>query len=333
MTKAFVVGHPIRHSRSPLIHGHWLRHYGIDGSYERIDVAPVNFADFLRRFPADGYAGGNVTIPHKEAAYAGVERRTVRAQRLKAVNTLWLENGVLWGDNTDVLGFMAHLDASLGKSWERDVDTALVLGAGGAARAIVAGLQDRPLKRILVANRSRGKAEDLIRDLGNRYTSTTQPHPEERSVPKDEASPEITGPSFERPAARAPQDEGEGVRTSAARSGGQAVLEAIAWEDLGPALAGSRLIVNTTSLGMAGQPPLLLDLDGAPPDAVVADIVYVPLRTPLLAAAEERGLRCVDGLGMLLHQAAPGFERWFGVAPEVTPDLRALIAADIQGGS
>ena len=282
MTKAFIVGHPVKHSRSPLIHGHWLKRYGLDGSYERIDVAPVNFADFLRSFERDGFAGGNVTIPHKEAAFAGASRRTARAERLKAVNTLWFEDGVLWGDNTDVIGFMAHLDRSLGTSWERDVDTALIIGAGGAARAVVAGLQDRPLKRIMVANRTGPKAGELVHDL---------------------------------------------------KGSGPAALEAVAWEELGPALARSGLIVNTTSLGMVGQPPLLLDLDGAPADAVVADIVYVPLKTPLLAAAEARGMRIVDGLGMLLHQAAPGFERWFGVAPEVTPELRALIVADIEGGS
>ena len=282
MTKTFIVGHPVKHSRSPLIHGHWLKRYGLDGSYERIDVAPVNFADFLRSFERDGFAGGNVTIPHKEMAFLGVARRTEQAERVGAVNTLWIEDGVLWGDNTDVIGFMAHLDRSLGTSWERDVDTALIIGAGGAARAVVAGLQDRPLKRIVVANRTGPKAGELVHDL---------------------------------------------------KGSGPAALEAVAWEEIGPALAWSGLIVNTTSLGMVGQPPLLLDLDGAPADAVVADIVYVPLKTPLLAAAEARGMRIVDGLGMLLHQAAPGFERWFGVAPEVTPELRALIVADIEGRS
>src|SRR3712207_5320910 len=129
MTKAFVVGHPIKHSRSPLIHGHWLKTYGIEGSYERIDVEPVNFGSFLQGFHAQGFAGGNVTLPHKEAAFAGVARRTGRAERLRAVNTLWVENGVLWGDNTDVLGFMANLDGSLGAGWEQAVETALVLGA------------------------------------------------------------------------------------------------------------------------------------------------------------------------------------------------------------
>ena len=279
MTKAFVVGHPIAHSRSPLIHGHWLREHGIDGSYERIDVPPSEFAAFLRGFAGRGFAGGNVTIPHKEAAFAAVDRRTARAQRLRAVNTVWTEDGVLWGDNTDVIGFMAHLDQSLGPDWDSATGTALVIGAGGAARAILAGLAERPLDRILVANRSAAKAEDLVRDM-------TSPGPRLAPVP---------------------------------------------WQDLNRAAGEARLIVNATSLGMAGQPPLTLDLAGARPDAVVADIVYVPLRTPLLAAAEARGLTIVDGLGMLLHQAVPGFRRWFGIEPAVTPALRDLIAADIGG--
>jgi shikimate dehydrogenase len=280
VTKAFITGHPVKHSRSPLIHGYWLKRYGIEGSYERIDVAPGDFGDFLKGFRDRGFAGGNVTIPHKEAAFAGVDRRTERAERLGAVNTLWSENGILWGDNTDVLGFMAHLDESLGTGWEQAVDTALVLGAGGAARAVAAGLQDRPLKRIFVANRTLSKAEDLVRDL---------------------------------------------------RPGSPVALETSAWEALGRVVPHAQLIVNTTSLGMTGQPPLTLDLTRASRTAVVADIVYVPLQTPLLAAAAAQDLRTVDGLGMLLHQAVPGFQRWFGVRPEVTPELRALILADIEG--
>ncbi|MGO4570773.1 shikimate dehydrogenase [Microvirga sp. 2TAF3] len=278
MTKAFVVGHPIKHSRSPLIHGHWLKQHGLAGSYERIDVAPADFPEFLKTFAARGFAGGNVTIPHKETAYLNVDRRTAKAERLKAVNTLWIEDGLVWGDNTDVVGFMSHLDRSLGKSWEQAVETALVIGAGGAARAIVAGLQDRPIGRIFVANRTLSKATELVRDLA-----------------------------------------------------GGGMLEVLPWEEIGGAIAKAGLIVNTTSLGMAGQPALDLELAGARSDAVVADIVYVPLKTPLLAAAEARHLRIVDGLGMLLHQAVPGFSRWFGVTPDVTPELRALIVADIEG--
>jgi shikimate dehydrogenase len=280
MTKAFVVGHPIGHSRSPLIHGHWLEEHGIDGSYERLDVPPSEFGAFLRDFASLGFAGGNVTIPHKEAAFAAVDRRTARAERMRAVNTVWTEDGAVWGDNTDVIGFMAHLEASLGRDWDSHVGSALVVGAGGAARAVVAGLTDRRLARILVANRTGAKADELVRDM-------------------------------------APDDP--------------ARLGAVPWEERDRAVAEAGLIVNTTSLGMAGQPPLALDLAGARRDAVVADIVYVPLRTPLLAAAEARGLTIVDGLGMLLHQAVPGFRRWFGIEPAVTPALRDLIATDIGG--
>jgi shikimate dehydrogenase len=277
MTRAFVVGHPIAHSRSPLIHAHWLERYRLPGTYERVDVPPEGFAGFLRSFAGQGFAGGNVTIPHKEAAFSGVDRRTARAERLRAVNTLWVEDGAIWGDNTDILGFVAHLDQSLGRGWERGVETALVIGAGGAARAVAAGLLDRAVARVLIANRTPEKSRDLAADL---------------------ADPRVVPLPF------------------------GAIPDAV---------AGAGLVVNTTSLGMAGQPPLDLDLAGAGDRTVVADVVYVPLTTPLLAAAAGRGMRTVDGLGMLLHQAAPGFARWFGVTPEVTPALRDIIAADIEG--
>jgi shikimate dehydrogenase len=273
--KAFVVGHPIKHSRSPLIHGHWLEEHGLQGSYERVDVAPRDFASFMRRFPEEGFRGGNVTVPHKEAAFRLVDTPTDRARRLEAVNTLWLEDGRIRGDNTDVLGFIASLDQTLGRGWDKAARTALVLGAGGAARAVVAGLLDRGLNRILIVNRTQARAQSV-----------------------------------------AAFDPGR--------------IETRAWADLESTLPGADLIVNTTSLGMAGEPPLDLDLAGLPRHAVVADIVYVPLETPLLAAARRRGLRAVDGLGMLLHQAVPGFSHWFGVTPHVTPDLRARIVADIE---
>jgi shikimate dehydrogenase len=280
MTKAFVVGHPIKHSRSPLIHGYWLRQHGLDGSYERIDVAPDDFDKFLRSFRALGFSGGNVTIPHKEAAFAAVDRRTGRAERVGAVNTIWFEDTVLWGDNTDVAGFVDNLDANLGTGWAQTVGTVLVIGAGGAARAVIAGLQDRAFERIVVVNRTPAKAHELVAALSR-----------------------PDGPPLE----------------VASFAEGQDLV----------GLAG--LIVNTTSLGMEGQPALDLDLAEARADAIVTDIVYVPLKTPLLRAAESRGLRTVTGLGMLLHQAVPGFARWFGVTPVVTPELEALIIKDIEG--
>ncbi|MDQ4134710.1 MAG: shikimate dehydrogenase, partial [Pseudomonadota bacterium] len=183
-------------------------------------------------------------------------------------------------DNTDVTGFMSHLDRSLGADWDRDVGTALVIGAGGAARAVVAGLLDRSLDRVLIANRT----HDRTREIAEAFAEAGRP----RIVP-------------------------------------------LAWDAVASALEDVELLVNTTSLGMAGHPPLALDLAPLPPWAAVADIVYVPLETPLLAAARARGLRTVDGLGMLLHQAVPGFARWFGIMPEVTPELRALVVADIEG--
>lgn len=275
--KAFVVGHPIEHSRSPLIHGYWLRRHGIDGAYDRVDVAPQRFAAFLNSLSDEGYRGGNVTIPHKEAAYRIAGELTDRARRLEAVNTLWLERGRLHGDNTDTLGYVAHLDQTLGPGWEQGIARALVLGAGGAARAVTAGLLDRGIADVVVANRTLARAEELV-----------------GLAPKRVA--------------------------------------AVRWSDVSAQLPTTNLLVNTTSLGMAGQPALDLDLRPLPTDAVVSDIVYVPLETPLLRDARQRGLRTVDGLGMLLHQAVPGFERWFGVRPEVTAELRALIVADIEGG-
>ncbi|MFY9291095.1 MAG: shikimate dehydrogenase [Methylorubrum rhodinum] len=272
--KAFVVGHPIAHSRSPLIHGHWLAEHGLDGTYERLDVAPDAFEAFFRGLPGSGFAGGNVTIPHKEAAYRLADSLTERARAIGAVNTLVVTDGRIVGDNTDGIGFIAHLDRSLGEDWpERTGRQALVLGAGGAARAVVAGLIGRGLT-VRIANRSPQRAQAL---------ATLDP-----------------------------------TRASV-----------LPWEALPEALPETGLLVNTTSLGMAGHPALALDLAPLPARAAVCDIVYVPLETPLLAAARARGLAAVDGLGMLLHQAVPGFSAWFGVRPEVTPALRQRIVADL----
>ncbi|TNC11394.1 shikimate dehydrogenase [Methylobacterium terricola] len=278
--RAFVVGHPIGHSRSPLIHGHWLAEHGLPGAYERVDVHPDAFPDFVRSLQAEGWVGGNVTIPHKEAAFRLAQVLTPRAGRIGAVNTLWFEDGRLHGDNTDAPGFLAHLDASLGVGWPEATGasngrSALVLGAGGAARAILVGLLERGLDRLVVANRSAERAEGLTALDSTRIT-------------------------------------------------------AIAWDAVPMHLRETGLLINTTALGMAGQDPLALDLAPLPEAAAVADIVYVPLETPLLAAARARGLPAVDGLGMLLHQAVPGFARWFGRRPDVSPALRARIVADLE---
>jgi shikimate dehydrogenase len=275
--RAFVVGHPIAHSRSPLIHGHWLAELGIAGRYERVDVAPDAFPAFLRGLAERGYVGGNVTLPHKEAAFRAADRATEAAARLGAANTVWLgPGGEIVGHNTDGAGFLASLDAALGPTWDAEVATALVLGAGGAARAVAAALVERGLARVLVSNRTETRARDLI--------------------------------------ALAPDR-----------------MSVLPWADRALALGEVDLLVNATQLGMTGQGALDLPLDALGSRAMVSDLVYVPLETALLADARRRGLRVADGLGMLLHQAAPGFEAWFGVRPEVTPALRALVEADIGG--
>ncbi|WP_406873055.1 shikimate dehydrogenase [Aminobacter sp. P9b] len=271
--KAFVCGHPIAHSRSPLIHSHWLKSYGIDGSYTAIDVAPTDFAAFLSGLAAAGLRGGNVTIPHKEAAFAAVQRRDEAAEQIGAVNTLWFEDGVLWGGNTDAYGFAANLDY-FAPGWAKG-DVAVVLGAGGASRAIIHALKQRGFKDIRIVNRTVARAEQLADQFGTGVTA----HPQ------------------------------------------AATLEL---------LGDASLLVNTTALGMHGNEGLPADPATLPGHAIVTDIVYVPLETPLLTAAKARGLKTVDGLGMLLHQAVPGFERWFGKRPEVTAELRNLIVADMD---
>jgi shikimate dehydrogenase len=275
--KAFIVGHPIAHSRSPKIHGHWLDRYGIDGSYAAVDVAPEDFAAFLASLAERGFAGGNVTIPHKEAAFAVVAHRDAAAELIGAVNTLWFEDGALVGGNTDAHGFAANLDEHA-PGWHEN-SPAVVLGAGGAARAVVHALKERGISDIRVVNRTLSRAEELCDRFGVGVTA-------------------------------------HGAATA----------------DL---LEGAGLLVNTTSLGMTGKDgAAVLAADPAflPARAVVTDIVYAPLETPLLAAARARDLKTVDGLGMLLHQAVPGFERWFGRRPDVTPELRALIVADLAAG-
>lgn len=270
--RACVIGHPVSHSRSPLIHGFWLREHKIDGDYVREDISSAAIGSFLDRL-GETYVGANVTIPHKEAAFAKLMQPDPVARALGAANTLWFENGALSGTNTDVHGFLAHLDASV-PGWDQRTESTLVLGAGGASRSVVYALLERGVARVVIANRTRARAEVLAERFGSKVTVA------------DFAS-------------------------------------------ISKALATTDLLVNTTSLGMKGQPPLELDLLPLKKTAAVYDIVYVPLETPLLAAARARGNPVVDGLGMLLHQAVPGFERWFGVRPQVTPALRLLLLADL----
>jgi shikimate dehydrogenase len=275
MLRACVIGWPVEHSRSPIIHGYWLAAYGIDGAYEKEAVRPEDFAAFVQTLGERGYVGANVTLPHKEAALRAARSTDAAAIAMGAANTLWLDaEGILHAANTDAYGFLTNLDAQA-PQWNEGMGAVLVLGAGGAARAILYGLLAAGVPKILLANRTRARADSLAKLFG----------------PK---------------------------------------VEAIDWEEREPALAGCSLLVNTTSLGMTGQGPLVIDLSALPPDAVVSDLVYNPLETDLLAAARARGLTAVDGLGMLLHQAVPGFERWFGLRPEVSPDLRARVAATLE---
>ena len=273
--RAFVIGHPVGHSRSPLIHGHWLEVHGIAGSYERVPVAPEDLDGFVAGLKAAGFVGGNVTVPHKSRVLELAEAVDEAADAIGAANTLWFDEGELVAGNTDALGFLASLDDEA-PGWDGTPGAALVLGAGGAARAVIHGLLDRGFE-VAVVNRTLMRAVELAEG----------------------------------------QDDG---------------VWAYAWEEIPQLLRAADLVVNTTTLGMAGQPPLTLDLAGLKRGALVVDIVYTPLETPLLAAARAAGHRAVGGLGMLLHQAVPGFERWFGVRPEVTPELRALIEADVRRG-
>jgi shikimate dehydrogenase len=267
---ACIIGWPVKHSRSPLIHNYWLKHYGIAGEYRREEVPPEKFADFVQALGAHGYAGANVTVPHKEAALA-LSQPDDRARAVGAANTLWLDGG-LRSTNTDVEGFLDNLDASA-PGWDSGLQKAVVLGAGGGAQAVIYGLISRGVKDIVVVNRTHSRAEALRERFGK------QVHP---------------------------ADWGHDI-----------------------VLDGAGLLVNATTLGMERQPGLTVDLGRLPSHAVVADLVYVPLVTPLIRNAAARGLRTADGLGMLLHQAVRGFALWFGKTPAITAELRALIEADL----
>ncbi len=271
--RAFVMGHPVAHSRSPMLHGYWLKRYGIDGSYERLDIPPAELDRFFQDFRAAGWAGGNVTVPHKTAVIPHVGRLDPAAEAMGAVNTLWYEGETLVGGNTDAIGFIGNLD-ECAPGWDARGGHAALLGAGGAARAAIHGLRQRGFT-VGVFNRTLARAEALATRFG----------------------PGVSAHSI---------------------------------GELPAALAATDLLVNATSLGMTGQPANELDLAALPAHAIVYDVVYVPLETGLLRAAAARGLRTVDGLGMLLHQAVAGFTHWFGAVPEVTAELRAILEADIR---
>ncbi|MBI3699505.1 MAG: shikimate dehydrogenase [Afipia sp.] len=268
---ACLIGWPAAHSRSPIIHKYWLKQFGIDGDYRIEAVAPDAFASFIAGLASRGYRGANVTIPHKEQALA-LSSPDERALTVGAANTLYFDGGQLRSTNTDVEGFIGNLDASA-PGWDKTED-ALVLGAGGSARAVVFGLIERGIKRVHLANRTAARAEMLAAQFGKK-------------------------------------------------------VQPVAWDKIDGVLPRAGLLVNTTSLGMKGQPPLDVKLDLLADNAAVADLVYVPLETLLLKAAKKRKLKTADGLGMLLHQAVRGFELWFGKRPAVTPELRKLVEADL----
>ncbi len=271
---AGVMGWPVSHSRSPLLHGFWLDRYRLDGAYVPLAVRPERLAEALRALPALGFRGCNLAIPHKEAALALMDRVNPMAARIGAVNTVVVaSDGSLEGRNTDAYGFLEQLREAR-PQYRAAAGPAVVLGAGGAARAVVAALIGADAPQIRLVNRTRRRADALAASLGG-------------------------------------------------------AIEVTDWARRAEALAGAALLVNATSLGMSGQAPLEIDLRALATSAVVYDIVYVPLETPLLRAARARGNATVDGLGMLLHQARPGFAAWFGIEPQVTAELRAAVEATL----
>lgn len=266
---AGVMGWPVSHSRSPVLHGHWLDRHGIDGAYVPMAVDPAHLEQAIRALPVLGFRGCNLTVPHKEAALSLVDQVDPVARRIGAINTLVVGEGGIEGRNTDGVGFMENLKAGHA-GFAASHGPVVVLGAGGAARAVIVALADAGAPEIRVANRSPGRTAALVAEFGP-------------------------------------------------------PLVAVPWEARAEALDGAALLVNTTTLGMVGQEPLALALDLLPVTALVTDIVYTPLETDLLARARARGNPVVDGLGMLLHQARPGFAAWFGVVPEVDENLRRAV--------
>ncbi|MGI9481323.1 MAG: shikimate dehydrogenase [Hyphomicrobiales bacterium] len=273
--RAGVIGWPVKHSRSPVIHNYWLKKYGIEGLYELIPLEPQESEDFFRTFTDSGFTGANVTIPFKETAFHCISETDEIARRLGAVNTIYSENGTVRATSTDGYGFLAHLKECL-PGWKPNAGAAVILGAGGAARAIAGALIDEGVEDIRIVNRTRERAVELALTLDSS-------------------------------------------------------LKVFDWVKRAEVLGDAGLLVTTTALGMTGNRALEIELAGMPDNSVVYDIVYTPLETDLLRRARARGLFCVDGLGMLLHQAVPGFELWFGKRPEVTSELRNLVIASLKG--
>ncbi len=273
--KTAVIGHPVSHSKSPLIHRTWIAQYGLQGSYEALDLAPENLEKGVAHLIAEGYTGFNITVPHKEAVMAMCDVLEPQAMEIGAVNTVFMEDGLIKGMNTDAYGFLHNILDQV-PAFSFAGKQAVVLGAGGAARAVIRGLLDQNVAQIHLLNRTRDKAESLVRHF---------------SAPLE------------------------------------SVIKVTDWGNRHAVLRGVDLLVNTTSLGMTGQPALDLDLTALPQAALVNDIVYAPLYTALLLQAETRGNPVVTGIGMLLHQARPAFQKWFGVLPEVTPALKALVSS------
>lgn len=273
--RAFVIGYPVRHSRSPLIHGYWLRQAGLEGSYDAIEVTPGDLRSFIASLKdgSSGLVGGNVTIPHKEAVLSLADDVDDIARQIGAANTLWIEDGRLMATNTDSHGFAANLDEHA-PGWDEG-KTAVILGAGGASRAVIHAVLSRGFEKVHIVNRTVERAKALADAFGPR-------------------------------------------------------VAAFGMEGLAGLLRAADLFVNTTSLGMDGHAVPDIDFTVMADGALVTDIVYIPLETPILAMAGRQGMRTVDGLGMLLHQAVPGFARWFGLTPVVTPELRQLIIQDME---
>lgn len=269
MIKTAVIGHPIQHSKSPLIHGYWLEKYGISGTYTAIDIAPDNLKKDVQNLIDAGYAGFNVTVPHKISIIDQCAEITPLARKIGAVNTITIKEGKLYGDNTDAYGFAQNIKEST-EGWSFAGKNALVIGAGGAANAILYALLEEGVEHITITNRTREKAELLQRFNPDKIT-------------------------------------------------------VVDWQNRSEACENKNLIINTSALGMSGKADLEIDISNAAKDAMVTDIVYAPLETDLLKQAKALGLQTVTGIGMLLHQARPGFERWNGTLPEVNDELEALV--------